>query len=341
MNRKLASIQKIKDIQPIPGADKIEVASVLGWKVVCRKDEFKIGDYAIYCEIDSVLPFQPWTEFLRDKNKLDKPIRLKTVRLRGQLSQGILFPTSILPPSFEILEGQEVAEVLNIVKFEPEIPAQLAGIVEGVFPSHVPKTDELRVQAFPEVITEFKGKEIYISQKMDGTSGTYIFRDGEFKTCSRNLSLKEVVGNAYWDMEKKYDIRNKLQAIYNRTSHNYAIQGEVVGPGIQKNRIGLKEIDLMVFNVYDINEGRYLGYVEFIAFCEENKLKTVPILETGVFTYSTVDDLLEKARGVYPLSNKHQEGIVIRPIIEFRSTVLDGRASFKVINNDFLMDGGN
>ena len=341
MSRQLASIQKIKDIQPIPGADKIQVASVLGWKVVCRKDEFKIGDLAVYCEIDSLLPFQPWTEFLRDKNKPDKPIRLKTIQLKKQLSQGILFPISILPGSFETYyEGMDVTEVLNIKKWEPEIPAQLAGIVEGPFPSYVPKTDESRIQAFPDLISEFRGKEIYISQKMDGTSGTFIFRDGEFKVCSRNLSLKESEGNSYWGMAKKYDIKAKLQAIFERTGKNYSGQGEVVGPGIQKNRIGLKEIDLMMFNVFDINDGRYLDYVDFIKFCEENGFKTVPILGKEIFAFTSVDELIERAKGKY-ISGKHQEGIVIRPLINSYSEVLSGRASFKVINNDFLLEGGN
>jgi len=338
--RKLASIQKILDIQPIPGADRIQVATVLGWKVVIRKDEFKVGDLAIYVEIDSLLPFTPWTEFLRDKNRPDKPIRLRTVRLKKQLSQGILFSVAIL--SYRIgqdyQEGEDVTELLGIQKWEPEIPAQLKGMVKGGFPACVPKTDETRVQAEPGLIQEFQGKRVYITQKVDGTSGTFVVQD-DIDVCSRNLSLKETEGNTYWEIFKKYNLEAKLKAFRDRYQHALAIQGEIAGPGIQKNRLGLKEVQLFVFNIYDITAGRYLDFEQFKKLCEEFELQTVPILEVRTFDFCTVDELLELARGQYA-SGKNQEGIVIRPVQECYSEILNGRASFKVINNEFLLETG-
>lgn len=156
--RKLASIQKIKDVQPIQGADTIEVASVLGWKVVVKKGEFQVGNLMVYCEIDSILPEKPEFEFLRNKN-----FRIRTIRLRGQVSQGICFPLSVLPTNFEIEEGKECTEVLEIIKYEPPIPASLSGIVKGTFPSFIPKTDETRVQVLQELL---QGNRVLYSRKI-------------------------------------------------------------------------------------------------------------------------------------------------------------------------------
>ena len=164
MERKLAHVEKIIDIQLIPNADAIEVASILGWKVVIRKNEFKIGDLCVFCEVDSILPSAPWSEFLRDKKNPDKQIRLKTVRLRKQLSQGICFPLSILNNwninDTDLQEGTDVTESLGVVKYEPYIPAQLAGKVKGNFPTHLcHKTDQIRIQSEPKLIDEIKGKQ--------------------------------------------------------------------------------------------------------------------------------------------------------------------------------------
>jgi len=138
--RKLASIQRIKNLEPIAGADAIEKATVLGWQLVVKKGEFAIGDLCVYCEIDSRLPDRPEFEFLKARG-----MRIRTVRLRGQISQGICFPLSILPVYTDVQEDTDVTELLDITKYEPPIPAQLAGVAKGLFPSFIPKTDETRV----------------------------------------------------------------------------------------------------------------------------------------------------------------------------------------------------
>ena len=138
--RKLASIQRIKALEPIPDADSIEKATVLGWQLVVKKGEFQVGDLCVYCEVDCLLPDRPEFEFLKNRGS-----RIRTIRLRGQVSQGICFPLSILPAGTPIEEDLEVTELLDIVKFEPPIPACLAGIQKGEFPSFIPKTDETRV----------------------------------------------------------------------------------------------------------------------------------------------------------------------------------------------------
>ena len=336
MDTNLATIQEVTDIQPITGADAIEVCSVLGWKCVTKKGEFKVGDKSIYIGIDTIVPETPAFEFLRKVH-----FRVKTIRLRKQLSQGLLIPLSILPETIhEWKIGEDVGDKLGIKKYEKPVPAQLAGQVRGDFPSsYIPKTDEILLQSIPFAIDEIKGKEVYITQKCDGTSATFVNagklgESVDVHVCSRNLSLKETEGNVYWKMFHKYNMKEIFERNW------YGIQAEICGPGIQKNRLGLKEIDMFVFNVYLVNEGRYLGYDEMINFCNAYHLPTVPLLKRCMFDF-TLDQLLEMAKGKYT-SGQNQEGIVVRPVIEAYSQLIDekygmrGRLSFKILNNDFL-----
>jgi len=349
--RKLASIQRIIDVQPIPGADAIEVCSVLGWKVVTRKGEFKPGILCVYIEIDSLLPRAPWNEFLWKKGDEDKPVyRLRTIKLRGQISQGLVLPISVLDgkkfptdtrenPIYPRKEGMNVSAMLGITKYEPPIPAQLAGLVKGQFPCFIPKTDETRIQAAPEVLKELNGKMVYASVKMDGSSGTFYFNRGEFGVCSRNLEFKlEDNNNTFIKLAIQYDLENKMKAL----GKNIAIQGEVCGEGIQKNRLCLKGHELFVFNVYDIDKGAYLDYKDAFDIVVKLGLKSVPIMDTFAIdeTFS-VEKLLEMAKGNYPGTSNPREGIVIRTVNESYSASLKGRMSFKVINNEFLMKGGD
>jgi len=327
--RKLASIQKILEIKPINGADSIEVATILGWKVVVKKGGFNEGDSCIYCEIDSVMPHKSEFEFLKSSN-----YRIKTCKLRRQISQGICFPLSILPVG-DYIVGDDVTDILEITKYDPPIPAQLAGDTRGVFPSNVPKTDETRIQASPDLIDEFIGKRCYISEKIDGSSGTFANYGGDYQACTRNLSLKETDTNTLWKLFHKYKVSDIFKEV-----GNFAIQGEVAGEGIQKNRLKLRGQDFFVFNVYDIDKSSYLPFDEMIAFCDLYHLTTVPILESNIVFDFSLEDLLLKAKGSYKGTQNRREGIVIRPMVETYSDILCGRLSVKVINNDFLLKGG-
>jgi len=166
--RKLASIQRIKSLERIDGADAIEKATVLGWQLVVKKGEFNVGDLCVYCEIDSQMPDRPEFEFLKPRG-----MRIRTIRLRGQVSQGICFPLSILPEGITLGEGADCTDVLGISKYEPPIPACLNGIVKGAFPGFIPKTDETRVQVLQHILDEFEGARCYVTEKLDGTSCTF------------------------------------------------------------------------------------------------------------------------------------------------------------------------
>ena len=200
MERKLASIQIVKEIKPIPGADMIEVVRINNWDVVSKKGEYKVGDFCIYCEIDSFLPIREEFEFLRKtsyKKMSDgsEGFRLRTIRLRGQLSQGLILPIHILPLGELVSEGKDVTEMLNIVKYEPPIPAELAGKVKGLFPSFIRKTDEERIQNLSDKYEEIKnsGKDFYVTEKLDGTSATFYFKDGEFGILAAELAGCRVI----------------------------------------------------------------------------------------------------------------------------------------------------
>lgn len=324
MARKLASIQKIKDLQLIPKADKILSAKVLGWNCVVGKDEFKIGDFCIFFEIDSILPEgKPWSEFLRSKK-----FRVKTIRLRGILSQGLALPISILPPDFSFNEGDDVTDILDIKKYEPQDLSRALGTI-GPFPSFIRKTDEPRIQSNLELLDLIKGKPYYISVKYDGTSSTFGKYNNEFYMCSRSRRIGGEHTAHFGRIAKKYNLEEVIP-------DGFIIQGEICGPKIQGNKLNLSEEDLFVFNVFNLWENRYLNYDEFIGFCNQHNLQHVKIdlvSEEG-FNYS-VDELLEMAKGKYD-SGKNREGIVIRPL-KAELTPQFELLSFKVINNDFLL----
>jgi len=328
--RKLASIQTIDNLQPIEGADKIELATVLGWKVVVQKGLHEVGNKVVYCEIDCKMPETPEFEFLRPRG-----FRIKTIRLRGQLSQGICFPLADFGIEPEIEVGTDVTERLGITKWEPQIPACLAGDARGGFPGFVPKTDEIRLQSCPEVLKELRDANYYITTKLDGTSATFCSRDGDVQVCSRNLSLKESETNTFWRMFHKY----KMGDIFS-TYDNLAIQGEICGPGIQKNPLGLKDFEFFVFDVFDILTGKYYNLDPLLDFCEETGLQMVPI-ESGACggpaDAGPVELWLLKAQGYYYPSGIRKEGIVVRAMDQRYSPTLGKRLSFKVINNEYLL----
>lgn len=230
--------------------------------------------------------------------------------------------------------GLNVTEPLGITHYEKPIPACLGGLVRGSFPSHlISKTDEERIQNIPRVIEELQGVEVYSTVKCDGTSATYINYNNDFQVCSRNNSMKLDGNNVYLTMAKKYDIMGVLKGL------NIAIQGEICGPGIQKNRLGLKEVDLFIFNVWDIEKRKYFNGRELKNICTMMGLKTVPFNCPFTFNH-TIEQLLEMAKGLYPETKNRREGIVIRPVEEMYSKTLKGRMSFKVLNNEYLLEHG-
>jgi RNA ligase (TIGR02306 family) len=332
-DRKLASVVKIVEIQPIPGADAIVVATVKGWKVVVKVNEYKVGDLAVYYEIDSFLPIRPQFEFLRKSSYKrmgsSEGFRLKTIRLRGQISQGLLtpIPEGISNPK----EGDDLTEALDIVKYEPPIPAQLAGKIKGTFPSFIPKTDEIRIQNFEsEVGFSPVGERAYVTEKLDGTSFTCYFNNGVFGVCGRNWELSETSDNSLWRMANVLQLKEKM------TKHgkNIALQGELVGAGINGNLYGLSDHKLFFFTGYDIDKGRRMFFDELEWVLFGLQLQMVPLLEKYGFLIpnesNIVDYMLKYAEGKSVLNMEvDREGVVVRG--------LEREFSFKAISNTYLL----
>jgi RNA ligase (TIGR02306 family) len=333
MERKLASIRKISDIQPIEGADMIELAIVDGWKVVVAKNVgHKVNDLVVYCEIDSFLPIKEEFEFLRKgsyKKMVDgtEGFRLRTIKLRGQVSQGLILPIHVLPLLEMVSEGQDVTEMLGIVKYEPPIPAELAGKVKGLFPSFLRKTDEERIQNLSGEIENWKDKTFYVTEKLDGSSATFYYKDGEFGVCSRNLELLETEDNTFWKFARQIDLENKMRDF----DVNISLQGELIGEGIQGNPYKIKVQTVRFFNLFDIDLQEYHNLSMFEGVCNRFGVEMVPILSKNFEMFDTVEDILEYAEGKSVLNpNFDREGVVIRS--------LDRKISFKAISNKFLLN---
>jgi len=336
--RKLASIQKIVALDPIEGADAIERATVLGWQLVVKKNDFQVGDLVVYCEIDCLMPNKPVFEFLKPRG-----MRVRTIRLRGQISQGICFPLSILPEGFEVVEDADCTRELGIEKYEPPLPACLSGVAKGRFPSFIPKTDETRVQVLQKLLDKYKGEKCYVTEKVDGSSGTFYVNNGEFGVCSRNLELLEDSENSFWKVARQMNVENKIRSLQG----NFALQGELIGEGIQDNRLKLRGQTIRFFNVFVIDKFEYLPYEKFIAILQNIQLPSVPILSVDYELNNDIEEIIKMATRKSTITpDVWAEGIVIRPLNEKIELLLsnenfnNGRVSFKAINPEFLLKYG-
>lgn len=330
--RNLASIQTITAINPIANADAIEVADILGWHVVVKKNSFhRVGEKVVYCEIDSVMPENnPEFDFL--KNEKGEMKRIKTVVMRGQVSQGIAFPLSILPAgTYDV--GQDVTDIIGVKKYEAPIPAELEGKKKGDFPSFMPKSDETRIQILQDVLTAHKGVLTYESEKIDGTSATIYLNNNEFGVCSRGNDWFDTPDNQFWEVAKRYKLEEKLRSL----NMDIALQGELHGFGIQGNKYKMNTREIAFFNVFDIKKYKFFDFNDFVSLIKDLGLKTVPILATDIPLIDDIDKLVKKSYGKSVLNpNVPREGIVIRPMQEINDTQI-GRLSFKAINPKFLL----
>jgi len=463
--RKLASVQQIEKIVPHLNADKLEIAQVLGWKIIVPANVYKPNDKIVYFEIDTKLPEADWSEFMRKEK-----FQVKTRKIRDRLTQGLIMPLNILggeaAEKYQI--GQDVTKELGVTKYDNDADliekskpmhatettteksknliinkedakqimkekkqAKLELLAKqkeeldarresNEFPSHlgIPKTDEPRIQSFPEILAAFQGKPYYASLKYDGCSATYCFdtknpikrekknalatqaeankskkkrknrlensniaaaketetdkaenlnteneenlldesleETFDFIICSRNYISSE---SHYKKAEELYKIREKLE----KAGYHIAIQCEVYGPKIGKNPQQMKATSIAVFNVFDINEKRFYDLDQMEKFCQEYDLPMVHVLEKGdKFNYTTIDELLEKVKGNYEGTEHPREGVVYRTQKDFhivydeeevcdklagvsneqKQLYLDNlrRMSFKVINNEFLLN---
>jgi RNA ligase (TIGR02306 family) len=331
--RKLVTVQKVLEKKSIEGADRIEAVRINGWWVVTQKDQFKVGEYCIYFEVDSFLPIKPEFEFLLNgkspkkmlyKGKEVEGIRLKTIKLKGQLSQGLVMPITETMIIKEI--DEDLSDYFGVILYEQPVPPQLQGYAKGNFPGFIPKTDEERIQNMTEIFNNYVATE-----KIDGTSATYYKKDGVFGVCSRNLEL--VKGESiYWRIAEKYNLENIIP-------DGLCFQGEIIGEGIQGNPLKQTGQDIYFFNVYNIESNTYLDFDEFLNICEKLNLKTVPIINDNFSLPKNVDDMLWFAEGFAEGKsllnpNVEREGVVVRS----KNKINGERISFKAISNTYLLN---
>ena len=244
--RKLASVQKISSLTPLDQKNLCQKATILGWNVVVDYNKFQVGEKVIYFEADSLLPAKKkWTKGIKPKQ-----LRIKTFSRYNEVFHGTIMKLDTLTKveNFnlkleDLEEGFDLTEILEVTKYD-EDSEQAIKDKEKKFPSEIiEKSDEIRLQSNPKYFELFEGKEFYSSLKYDGSSGTFLIHPEtkNFMVCSRNQTIDEnEKKNIYWDVANKYDIKTKLEKFEGK----YAIQGEIYGPKINKNRLGEKDIKI-------------------------------------------------------------------------------------------------
>ena len=358
--RKLATIRTVAKIDPIPGADKIELVTVDGWQCIAQRGIYTVGGKAVYFEIDSFLPVREEFEFLRKSSfkstkNLGDGFRIKTMKMRGVISQGLLFPINELPElmNFALSNGYstnklepafpdmfDLTEIIGVQKYEKPIPSNLQGKVRGNFPTFIPKTDQERYQNIKTwQLENYVNVPFEVTTKMDGSSMTVYFNDGDFGVCSRNMNLaddaennfknEQTSENLFWKVARKYNMKEMLISM----GVNIAFQGELCGPGIQGNPHKLKEHELFIYDVYDINYHRYFSPFERHSLMTRlnSNIPHVPLEYVGVFGPNLLDReyILELAeKSLY--NGIEAEGLVFK--------ANDGKLSFKMISPKYLLN---
>ena len=343
--RKLASIRMIDEVKVHPNADALELAVIGGWQCVVKKGEFVSGDLCVYFEVDSVLPCLPEYEFLRKgcyRSASWLPngegFRLKTIKLRGKISQGLALHLESINAQWlneHKMPDVDVTEFLNVVKWDPPENAQLGGQPKGTFPYFIPKTDQERAQNIMQEIRSANesGDVFEVSIKLDGSSCTMFYYDGEVGVCSRNQELKineENAGNTFVRMIQQTGVADFLKS----HGRNIAIQGELMGPGIEGNRENFGEHKFFIYDIYDIDKQDYLKPSEREEFYDHVLMPAgvqvyhVPVINYEGTVPGTIEELLKAADG-WSVENPIREGLVYKHC--------GGGFSFKIISNEFLM----
>jgi hypothetical protein len=358
----LATIEKVLKVIPCPNSVNLDIVSILGWNVICKRNEIKENELCCFIRIDSILPAIPYFSFMEQRK-----YRVKTIKLRGQISQGLIIPYN----DIEIIcnqngedfnlnwkEGDQLDSYLHITKWlsPSEREADYVGTPKKKhnwfirymtrydwfrktfhkksksFPEWISKTDEERVQNMPWIL---KNKTpMIVTEKIDGQSATYWIKKKwfgfEYGICSRSV-LKFEYDNSNWSKAfRELDIKNKLKQLRDYLGYDLAIQGELISPKVQGNHYNVNCFKLYVFNMYDINKKKYLEYYECKSNCAQVNLECVPYITSDYILPDTIKEIVDFSIGNSVLVNKQREGVVIR--------TPDKSISFKVINPEFLLN---
>ncbi len=361
MTRKLASVQRIVDIRPIPEADRIAVCDVLGWQCVINKaDGFQVGDLVVYVETDSILPPKSEFEFLKERK-----YRIRTIKLKKQVSQGIVFPLSILPRG-KYNEGDDVTGIIGVRKYDPAADLEAKLMAErqareknkiakflmrynwfrdlfvkhnrSSFPTFLKKSDENRIQLFPNICEDEKDTIFSVSEKIDGQSGTFFLvksrnwfgkKTYKFGVCSRNFLLNKPDNSSYWTIARQLNIESVLRELA-QDANWICLQGEIVGAGIQGNKYGVSGYDFYAFNL--IFPDKTVDWDTMRCVLPLFGIKVVPYIDRCFRLKPTIQENVEYAKGKSVVADIKREGVVVRNY--------EKNLSFKIVNADFLLEYG-
>ena len=351
MNRQLVNVVTVSAISEIPKSDFLVLLSFkeCGWQCVTTKDSVRVGDTGLYFEVDSFLPVDnPAFEFMK-KNGIktlytgEVGMRVRTVKLRGQVSQGLFlgWDKFLNIDKDEAISGDlgDLSLLLNVIKYEVEPEISLTGDKIGEYPGHTPRSYQARIQNEPEFFTRYIDVEFERTLKLEGTSTSFIYNNGEVFPASHNTVYRKNDKFSPW----KYIVEQGIDKAMVELGLNVSIQGEFMGPKINKNIENFKEFKFFTYNIFKIDESQWMSRSERKEYiwkinqllsdgCE---LLHVPTLEASVKIFSAVkdlDELLKLADGP-SINAKRREGDVYKSL-----KPIDGQyVQFKVISNAYLL----
>ncbi len=355
MSSLIVEVCKVEKIEKHPNADKLSIVNIKGWSCIVGLDQYKIGDLVIYCPPDSIIPTN-----IIEKNELEylrKDGRVKSVKLRGYLSEGLILDV----PKGNYKLGDDVASVLGITKYEPPEPKFYKGIKQTskkkLNPNFDRYTDIENIKNYNDIFTE--NDIVVITEKIHGSNARYgnleivinnnqpflekiknwiqkyVFKQThQFVIGSHNVQItantnrRSFYSENIWEkIATKYDLKNKIPK-------DYIVCGEIYGKGIQDLTYGLENIDLVIFDIK--YKSRYQSW-EFVKnFCNKNNLKYAPELYIGKWN----NELIKYNSGNSTLCNTQiTEGCVIKMLEEENHPKI-GRKILKSINVDYLLRKG-
>jgi RNA ligase (TIGR02306 family) len=337
IDRKMATVEVVAEVKAIPDADKIQAYRIKDWWVVDSVGKYQVNDRVVYCEVDGFIPTEiaPFLSKGKEPKEFEgvKGERLRTVRLKKQVSQGLLLPISIVEgavpnPHQRVQEGDDVSALLGIVKWEAPIPACLAGAVRGNLPEGIIKTDQTRVQNIGRHLPEYYGMKFEKTEKLHGSSCTmYLDMSEEFHVCSRNLDLKFDENNSFWKAAVMYDVEKKMRDL---GLLGLAIQGELIGAGINGNQYKV-DLEFRVFDMYNVLTKRYLNSYERRTLTESLGLLHSPVMQYVTLSEEhSVEALLKSAEFASAMNGSTAEGFVLKSVDK-------PEISFKVVSQSWLL----
>lgn len=357
MSTLFVKVVKIQDVVEHGNADSLEVAKIAGWECIVRKGQFQKGDLAVYIPIDSRIPYALEERIFKDaKIKLDHG-RIKTLKLRGRVSQGLLVKPEQVPEIGDVRDGDDVAEVLGVTKYEPPEPGNSGfgpkgGKQRKATPGFIKYTDIENIKWYNDAFVE--GDLVAMTEKLHGTSARFTLGPRQPKTVwqkvkkffGADLGLEVVCGTRETEhgADDKFSTWAKVArqlCLENKLESGEIVFGEIVGFGIQKNYNYGYAPGHHGFFVYDVvkrNEDgtkRFLSHPELELWCKIKGLNMVPVFYVGPFSEEVLKDLTQGASWLDP-KNPVREGTVVRPLEETKGPS-SGRRILKSINPEYAL----